>query len=114
MVDPVNDLPLINIFFHAPESALSHSFAQDLGDDLYIFNKRIEDTNSNHPTLQIDDGSPENLKKMKFFAEEIMEENQQSFDELCEFLIQNYDRKSGKKREEMTEKKSIFSFLKGN
>ena len=68
VVDPVNDLPLINIFFHASESALSHSFVHELGDDLYMFNKTILDGSPETPNIEIDDGSPENLKKPPSFC----------------------------------------------
>lgn len=114
VVDPVNDLPLINIFFHAPESALSHSLVQELGDDLYMFNKSINDDDPDAPTAQIDDGSPENLKKMRNFADIMMEEYSSQFDDLCNFLVQNYERKSGRKREKETEKKGLFSFFNIN
>jgi len=74
VVDPVNNLPLINMFFHASETALSHSLIHELGDDLYMFNKSILDGDPTTPNTQIDDGSPENLKKLRNFSEAIMEE----------------------------------------
>ncbi|NCO02909.1 MAG: phospholipase [Alphaproteobacteria bacterium] len=93
VVDPVNDLPLINIFFHASESALSHSFVTELGDDLYMFNKTILDRSPDTPNIEIDDGSPENLRKLRDFAESIMEENESQLDHVCDILVRNCDRK---------------------
>lgn len=98
VVDPVNDLPLINILFHASETALVESFSQDV-DELFVFNKSlIGDTDqSGHPSEQIDDASPENLKKMKTFAEETLEEQKSRFDQLCHLLVQNYEQKQKRK-----------------
>ncbi len=99
-VDPVNDLPLINIFFHASESALMEGFQEELDPGLYIFNKSMQRGSGsyNSPSSQIDDASPENLNKLGNFAEEIMEENQGQFDALCHLLSQRRDsrQKSGK------------------
>ena len=109
VVDPVNDLPLINIFFHASESALSHSLVHDLGDDLFMFNRAISDGDPDNPSDQIDDGSPENLKKLRNFAESIMEEHHRQLDQVCEMLVQNRDRKEKlPESEKPAEKKSFF------
>ena len=79
VVDPVNDLPLINIMFHAPETALIESFKQELGDDFYVFNKSlITGDDAGMPSTQIDDASPENLTKIERFFEETLEENKTS------------------------------------
>lgn len=93
VVDPVNDLPLINILFHAPESALIESFQQEMGDDFYLFNKSLINTpdKSIVPNPQIDDASPENLAKMKPFFEAMLEENQKQFDKVCHLLVKNRD-----------------------
>lgn len=97
VVDPVNDLPLINIFFHASESALMETFAEEMGDDLYIFNKSlISGREGDWPNTQIDDGSPENLARLKNFAEMIIEENKSKLDKVCDILVRNYERKEGK------------------
>lgn len=108
VVDPVNDLPLINIFFHASESALSHSFIQELGDDLFMFNRSIIDGDPESPSWQIDDGSPENLKKMRNFAESIMEEQADQLDHICEIMVNHYEKRSGKTPKKG---KGFFSFL---
>lgn len=93
VVDPVNDLPLINILFHASESALMESFAAEMSGHLYLFNKSlVKDREKDWPNTQLDDGSPENLKKLKNFAELIIEENQALFDEVCHILATNRDR----------------------
>ncbi len=100
VVDPVNDLPLINIFFHASESALMDGFAEEMGSNLYIFNKSmIAGMNDpDAPSAQIDDASPENLKRLERFANEIMEENLASFDAVCHVLASRRDerKKEGK------------------
>ena len=97
-VDPVNDLPLINIFFHAPESALLESFADELGDNFYNFNKSLIYGRENHdwPDVQIDNADPENLKKMRNFAQSIIEDKEKDFDKVCDILVQNYDNKKDK------------------
>ncbi len=112
VVDPVNDLPLINIFFHASESALSHSFVHEMGDNLHMFNRSILDDDPTTPSAEIDDGSPENLKKLRHFAESIMEENEKELDDVCDLLVRNRDKKQAKADEETKEKKSFFSFLR--
>jgi len=104
VVDPVNDLPLINIFFHASESALSHSFAHEMGDDLHMFNRSILDEDPETPSIDIDDGSPENFKKLRHFAETIMEEKADELDNVCDILVQN----------RKTIKKAFLAFLRVN
>jgi patatin-like phospholipase/acyl hydrolase len=112
VVDPVNDLPLINIFFHASESALSHSFVHEMGDDMHMFNRTILGDDPNNPSYQIDDGSPENLKKLRYFAESIMEEHADHLDHVCDILVNNRDKKHTQTAAEDKDKKSIFSFFK--
>lgn len=93
VVDPKNDMPLINIFFHAPETALIEAFETEMGGNLYVFNKSmvsgpyLED----YPNIKIDDASPENIHRLKNFFEMTLEENRKAFDELCELLIKNYE-----------------------
>lgn len=93
VVDPRNDLPLINILFQAPESAMMDSFVQDMGDNLFVFNKSLrgEQGGPDIPSVQIDDASPENLAKMQRFANSILEENKTRFDALCHILVNNRD-----------------------
>ena len=97
IVDPGNDLPLINILFHASESALMDAFADEAGGNLYIFNKIMNNSAGPHsPSPQIDDASPANIKKLYFFFEEMMEENKNSFEELCHLLVSNYEQRKKK------------------
>lgn len=112
VVDPVNDLPLINIFFHASESALSHSFIHELGNDLYMFNRSILDGDPLNPSVQIDDGSPENLKKLRNFAESLMEDQAHQLDRVCNLLVSNRDKRKDKKDEDTKDGKKFFSFFK--
>lgn len=111
VVDPVNDLPLINILFTAPESALIESFAQELGDDLYVFNKTLlQDIGEAHvPNAAIDDASPANLKKMDYFAQSIVEENKKQFDSVCDLLVKNHERRA---RDGKDKKKGLFGIFK--
>jgi patatin-like phospholipase/acyl hydrolase len=106
-VDPVNDLPLINIFFHAPESALIEGFADEMNGNFYNFNKSLiygrED--KDWPALEIDNGHPDNLKKMHNFAMEVIEENHKEFDKVCHLLVSNRDIKK-------SQGKSLFSGFK--
>lgn len=100
VVDPVNDLPLINIFFHASESALMESFVEDLGRDLYVFNKSmIDPENPSMPSTQIDDASPENMERLRIFAEEMMEEHRSRLDDVCHILVSNRDRREEQHRQ---------------
>jgi patatin-like phospholipase/acyl hydrolase len=93
VVDPRNDLPLINILFQAPELALMEGFVQDMGKNLFVFNKslQVERGGPDTPSIQIDDASPENLAKMKRFADSILEENKAQLDALCDILVQGRD-----------------------
>lgn len=94
VVDPVNDLPLINIFFHAPESALLESFEAEMGDNLFMFNKSmVSSPQPGWPNTQMDDGSPENMKRLKDFADAIIEENRGQYEKVCDILVANYDRR---------------------
>jgi predicted acylesterase/phospholipase RssA len=99
VVDPVNDLPLINILFHASESALLESFEQEMGDNVYVFNKSMitNQDNPDAPSTQIDDASPENLKRLHRFFEEVIEENKNKFEQICDLLVRNRDRKEAEK-----------------
>ncbi len=112
VVDPVNDLPLINIFFHSSESALSHSFVHEMGDNLHMFNRTIDSRNPDHPNLQIDDGSDNNFKKLRNFAEGIMEEHADELDHVCDILVNNRDKKTTQAKQKKKGKRSIFSFLR--
>jgi predicted acylesterase/phospholipase RssA len=89
VVDPVNDLPLINIFFNASESALMDSFAEEMGDSLYVFNKSM--LYNGAPSIDIDDASPDNLAALSRFAEEMVEENKAKLDNICDILVRNRD-----------------------
>ncbi len=92
VVDPANDLPLINILFHAPESALIGSFYEQLGQDMFIFNKSLIHCDPDiRPSIQIDDASPENLKALKRFTHTMIEEQQKDLDRLCELLVSIHD-----------------------
>lgn len=95
VVDPVNDLPLIKILFHATESALMESFTAALGDNLFVFNRAFEGRDED-PQDQIDNASPENLKKLVAFGESILEENRGRFDALCNILVKNRDARAEK------------------
>lgn len=99
VVDPVNDLPLINILFHASETALVESFGEELGQRIYVFNKSMvrETDQSIVPSFQIDDASPHNLKKMEHFAHATIEENQKQFDHICDLLVRNYEQRQKQK-----------------
>jgi len=111
VVDPVNDLPLINILFHAPESALMESFSQELGSHLHVFNNSLLNDigAADVPNMAIDDAAPENLKKMGHFAQGIIEANQKSFDRVCELLVRNRDHSI---RGEESTKKGFFDIFK--
>ena len=87
----MNDLPLINILFHAPESALVDSFSTELGKNLHVFNKSMLDGTKNAPSDAIDDASQGNLKQMHRFANEMMEEQAGALDTLCDILVANRD-----------------------
>lgn len=104
VVDPVNDLPLINIFFHASESALMDAFESEMRGNLFTFNKSLV-SSPDAPSEEIDDASPANLEKMGRFADEIIEENKGQFDAVCELLVANRDRKA-------REENSIFASLR--
>jgi predicted acylesterase/phospholipase RssA len=111
VVDPSNDLPLINILFHASETALIESFAQDMKGNIFTFNKSMIDVmNPKYPSTQIDDASPENLKRLQYFFEEMLEDNKQQFETVCDILVRNRDQKQKEKQEE---KKSGGNILQG-
>ncbi len=114
VVDPVNDLPLINILFHASETALVESFNQEIGDNVYVFNKSLiyDQEKSGYPSQQIDDASPENLKALEYFFEETLEENKTQFNELCHIMVSNRDRIEDVKHEKGLLKNIVRFFVK--
>ncbi|HOO50538.1 MAG TPA: patatin-like phospholipase family protein [Alphaproteobacteria bacterium] len=116
VVDPSNDMPLINIFFYASETALLDSFRHEVGDNLYVFNKSLVSGPymRDYPNTDIDDASPENLRRLKNFFEITLEENRKSFNEICEILVKNYDesRKSVKSSEKESKTTSIGDKIK--
>ncbi len=93
VVDPVNDLPLINILFHASETALLESFSQEMGDDVFVFNKSLipDEDHPDSPSVDIDNASPDNIKNLYYFFEETLGENKAQFDKICNLLVQNRD-----------------------
>ncbi len=119
VVDPANDLPLINIFFHASETALIDSFREEIGDHLYIFNKNLASTKrtEHFPSEQIDDARPENLERLKNFADLIIDENAESFQTICNLLVKNAGHKAKrtktKPQKSPSQKKGFFSGLLG-
>ncbi len=116
VVDPANDLPLINILFNASESALMDAFETEMGQNLFVFNKSLFSLDrSVAPSTQIDDASPETLKRLRFFVEALMEEKKDRFDEVCHLLVTNRDRRVEEHREKIrkTRAKRFFSFFSG-
>jgi predicted acylesterase/phospholipase RssA len=99
VVDPAHGSPLINIFFHATESALSSTFEEKTHDNLYIFNKSLVPTTKKHslPSQDIDDARPENIKRLKDFTNEIIKEQADQLDELCTLLVKHHKTKNKKK-----------------
>lgn len=93
VVDPVNDLPLINILFHASETALLESFSQEMGDDVFVFNRSLiaKEDQPDAPSVDIDDASAGNIKNLYHFFEETLEENKKQFDSICDLLVRNRD-----------------------
>ncbi len=114
VVDPVNDLPLINIFFHASESALLDAFEDEMNGNLYLFNKSlISDRGSETPSVQIDDGSPANMKRLRDFADGIIEENRGQYERVCQLLVSHYEsRKTWMESVKPSRWKKIFSYLR--
>jgi predicted acylesterase/phospholipase RssA len=96
VVDPSNDMPLINIFFHAPETALVDAFETEIAENLYVFNKSLISGPymQDYPSTEIDDASPENIHRLKNFFEMTLEENRRPFEELCNLLVSNFESKN--------------------
>ena len=116
VVDPANDLPLINIFFTAPESALAESFGRDMGERLYLFNRTMLDgpRGIDLPSTDIDDATPENMARMERFAKLIIEENRGKFDDLCHLLVSRRDRKMDEEKGLMAALKRTVHYLTGH
>ena len=100
VVDPANDLPLINIFFHAAETALFEAFSEEMGDNFHILNKSLVSGayQEDFPSTQLDDASPESMRRMKNFAEMMVAENYAAFETICDLLVKNHNKKTGKKQ----------------
>ena len=116
VVDPVNDLPLINIFFNASESALMDAFEDEMGRDLYAFNRPLLNSDpETDPSPQIDDATPENLRRLRFFTEALIEENHARFDNVCHLLATNADRRRRlfEAKARRNRMKRIFTVLNG-
>ncbi len=116
VVDPANDLPLINIFFHASESALMESFGREMGRNLFLFNRSLLTPigGESLPNTDIDDATPENMARLGRFAEVLIEENRKSFDDLCHLLVSNRDKKVDQQKDFMASIKRTMHALTGN
>lgn len=92
----------------APETALVDAFETEIGENLYVFNKSMVSGPfvQDYPSTEIDDASPENIRRLKNFYEMTLEENRRGFDQLCDILVKNYESKSGPQPE--TTKKTGF------
>ncbi len=113
VVDPVNDLPLINIFFHAPESSLLDAFRDEMNGNLHVFNKSlVSGRESEWPSVQIDDGSPKNMKRLKDFADSIVEENRSQYENVCDILVRHYESRKDRENDRPSRWKKIFSYLR--
>lgn len=101
VVDPNNDMPLINIFFHASESALYEAYSEEMGERTFTFNKSMitGDYRDDYPSTNIDDASPENIRRLKNFFEMSLEENRRKFDHICDLLAKNYEASQKEKGE---------------
>lgn len=108
VVDPNNDMPLINIFFHASESALYEAYSDEMGDNTFAFNKSLVtgDYREDFPSTNIDDASPENIRRLKNFFEMTLEENRKKFDMVCDLLVKNYE-SNQKPKDSPPEKKPV-------
>ena len=114
VVDPNNDMPLINIFFYASETALFETFTDEMGGNLHSFNKSLVTGPYAHdfPNTQIDDASPENLRRLKNFYEMMLEENRKKFDQICDILVKNYESRMQAHPEELAAQASLPSKLR--
>jgi patatin-like phospholipase/acyl hydrolase len=113
VVDPLNDMPLINILFHAPESALTQSFFEELEERLYLFNKSMISMapGVKKPSAQIDDAGIGNMQALKGFAEALIEEEADSMDSLCNLLVHNYEERQRALKTEVKDSRKWFSWL---
>ncbi len=68
-------------------------FAEEMGSNLFVFNKSMLSDKSGYPNTQIDDASPENLKRLYHFFEETLEENKAKFETVCNILVRSRDEK---------------------
>ena len=117
VVDPANDLPLINIFFHASESALQEAFGRELGEHLFMFNRSLLEPMGDGaplPCKEIDDATPENMDRLARFAATIIEDNQKSFDSLCHLLVSNRDRRHMEQSDFISTIRRTMHALTGN
>ena len=87
-----------------------------MGDNLYALNKSLfAEDRIPLPSSQIDDASPENLKRLRFFVEALLEENRSKFDNICHLLVSNRDQRQNESMEK-TRKARIqrfFTFFSG-
>lgn len=116
VVDPANDLPLINILFNASESALMDAFEAEMGPNLFVMNKSLYSGDKDTmPNAQIDDASPENLKRLRFFVEALVEDNKSHFDDICHILVSNRDQRESDYQEKTRKARMqrFFTFFSG-
>jgi predicted acylesterase/phospholipase RssA len=103
VVDPSNDMPLINIFFYASESALFDAFSAEMEKNFYLFNKSLISGpfSEDFPSTQIDDASPDNVHRLKNFFEMTLEENRKKFDTVCDLLVRNYESRQAAAKDDL-------------
>ena len=60
------------------------------------------------PSTQLDDASPENIKRLENFSHEIIEDNKFEFQQICHLLMNNRDRR----QQEISRRKKWFNLDK--
>ena len=70
-----------------------------MGDHFHVLNKSLVTGpyKQDYPTTQLDDASPESLRRMKNFAEMMLAENSETFNTICDLLQKNHKEKPSKK-----------------
>lgn len=78
---------LLSLVVSMPVRDAAMSIKDDIGNNFYTFDGKIPlIKTASTPTISMDDASMENMKNLEKFAESIIDENKEAFDQVCNVL----------------------------
>lgn len=79
-------ISILGASFELTAKDIENDLREELGDNLYRLNRMFNKENPENPDTRLDNSRASNLKKLIKFAEDMIEENDETLDRLCEIL----------------------------